>query len=85
MSLLYLTLPGIVILLFLLNRYLSKYWEKRQYQFQFLMLCLTLIGGVAIIVALPVSETLRGQLITLFGVLLSRLRPNNRARCASFK
>jgi hypothetical protein len=35
------------------------------------MLCLTLIGGVVIIVVLPVSETLRGQLLTLFGVLLS--------------
>jgi len=60
-----------VILLALLNRYLSKYWEKRKFQFQFLMLCLTVISIVVIIIVLPLSDALQGQLLSLFGILLS--------------
>ena len=59
------------ILLALLNRYLSKYWEKRKFQFQFLMLCLTIVSIVVIIIVLPLSDALRGQLLSLFGILLS--------------
>ncbi|WP_339720119.1 mechanosensitive ion channel domain-containing protein [uncultured Paraglaciecola sp.] len=59
------------ILLALLNRYLRKYWEKRKFQFQFLMLCLTIVVIVVIIIVLPLSDALRGQLLSLFGILLS--------------
>jgi small-conductance mechanosensitive channel len=59
------------ILLALLNRYLSKYWQKRKFQFQFLMLCLTIVSIVVIIIVLPLSDSLRGQLLSLFGILLS--------------
>jgi small-conductance mechanosensitive channel len=59
------------ILLALLNRYLRKFWEKRKFLFQLLMLCLTLVTIVAIIIALPLSDALRGQLLTLLGILLS--------------
>ena len=59
------------ILLALLNRYLRKFWEKRKFLFQLLMLCLTLVTIVGIIIALPLSDALRGQLLTLLGILLS--------------
>lgn len=59
------------VLLAVLNRYLRKYWEKRKFQFQFLMLCLTVVSIVIIIIVLPLSDTLRGQLLSLFGILLS--------------
>lgn len=58
-------------MLFLLNHFLRDYWKTRKFQFQLLMLVLTLVGGVMIIITLPFSETLRGQLLTLYGVLLS--------------
>ncbi|CCK77800.1 MscS Mechanosensitive ion channel family protein [Oleispira antarctica RB-8] len=61
----------IVGVLFILNRLLREYWETRKFQFQFTMLILTLIAGVMIIVVLPFSDTLRGQLLTLLGVLFS--------------
>ena len=63
-----LTMVGI---LFSLNRFLREYWETRKFQFQLTMLILTLITGVMIIVVLPISDTLRGQLLTLLGVLFS--------------
>lgn len=59
------------IFLTLLNRHLRKYWEKRRFQFQFLMLCLTIVAIVVIIIVLPLSDALRGQLLSLFGILLS--------------
>tara|TARA_R110002153_G_scaffold99102_1_gene234340 strand:- start:29672 stop:30709 length:1038 start_codon:yes stop_codon:yes gene_type:complete len=59
------------ILLTLLNRYLSKYWEKRKFLFQFLMLSLSIVTVVVIIIVLPLSDALRGQLLSLFGILLS--------------
>lgn len=71
MAALFVTLLSVIIALFLLNRYLPQYWSRRKYQFQFAMLCLTLIAGVAVIIALPLSDTLKGQLLTLLGVLLS--------------
>jgi small-conductance mechanosensitive channel len=59
------------IFLAVLNRYLKRYWQKRKFQFQFLMLCLTLVSIVAVIITLPLSDALRGQLLALFGILLS--------------
>lgn len=65
------TLCFCFILLALLNRYLSKYWEKRKFLFQFLMLSLSIVTIVIIIIVLPLSDALRGQLLSLFGILLS--------------
>lgn len=64
-------LLGMAALLFILNRFLREYWSTRKFQFQLTMLILTLVSGVLIIIVLPFSDTLRGQLLTLFGVLLS--------------
>ena len=61
----------IISILVLLNHFLRDYWKTRKFQFQLLMLVSTLVGGVMIIIALPFSDTLRGQLLTLYGVLLS--------------
>lgn len=42
-----------------------------QFRFQLVMLCLTLVAVLAVVIALPVSDTLRGQLLGLIGILLS--------------
>lgn len=62
---------GIVAVLFSLKHFLNEYWETRKFQFQLTMLILSLFSCVLIIIVLPINETLRGQLLTLFGVLLS--------------
>ncbi|MEQ8262417.1 mechanosensitive ion channel domain-containing protein [Pseudohaliea sp.] len=53
---------------------LRRRWAERpeaQFQFQLIMLALTLAGLLALVVALPVSDTLQGQLLSLIGILLS--------------
>lgn len=62
---------AIVSVFFILNRFFQGYWDTRKFQYQLTMLILTLISGVMIIIVLPFSDTLRGQLLTLLGVLLS--------------
>lgn len=62
---------GIITVLFSLNHFLREYWESRRFQFQLTMLILTLFSCVLVIIVLPINETLRGQLLTLFGVLFS--------------
>lgn len=62
---------AIVAVLFSLNYFLREYWENRKFQFQLTMLILSLFSCVLIIIVLPINETLRGQLLTLFGVLFS--------------
>lgn len=42
-----------------------------QFRFQLVMLFLTFSGGLAIALALPVGDALRGQLLSLIGILLS--------------
>jgi small conductance mechanosensitive channel len=42
-----------------------------RFQHQLIMLCTIFVAGLAIIVALPISDTLRGQLLSLIGILLS--------------
>jgi small-conductance mechanosensitive channel len=49
------TLAGVFLLLAALNRYFKR----------------TLAGGLAVIIALPVNDVLRGQLLGLIGILLS--------------
>lgn len=53
---------------------LRKRWKEMpdaQFQFQLIMLGLTLTGVLAVVAALPVSDALRGQLLSLIGLLLS--------------
>ena len=42
-----------------------------QFRFQLVMLCLTLVAVLTVVIALPVSDALRGQLLGLIGILLS--------------
>jgi small conductance mechanosensitive channel len=68
------TLAGTFLLLAALNRYFKRRWKDNpdlQFRFQLIMLALTLAGGLAVIIALPVNEVLRGQLLSLIGILLS--------------
>ena len=69
-----LTVAGVGAGLAIVNRYLSKRWHGQpteQFRFQLIMLGLTVAGLIAVVVALPVSESLRGQLLSLLGILLS--------------
>lgn len=54
----------------LLERRLAGSPDGR-FRIQLVMIALSLAGVLAIILALPVSETLRGQLLSLLGILLS--------------
>lgn len=71
MFILILVVLGIVSVLFSLTHFFREYWETRRFQFQLTMLILSLFSCVLIIIVLPTNETLRGQLLTLFGVLFS--------------
>ena len=67
-------LAGVTVVLMLVNWFLRRRWKDKpdaQFHFQLIMLALTLAGGLAIIVALPVSDALRGQLLSLIGIVLS--------------
>ncbi len=68
------TLAVVAVVLVVVDRVLKKRWHGNpdaQFKFQLIMLALTFSGGLAVVVALPVSETLRGQLLSLIGILLS--------------
>lgn len=68
------TLAGVSVLLTALNRYFRRRWKDNpdlQFRFQLTMLALTLAGGLAVVIALPVNDVLRGQLLSLIGILLS--------------
>jgi small conductance mechanosensitive channel len=55
---------------YVLNRKYAGTLELR-FRRQIVTMILSFIGILAIIIVLPISETLRGQLLTLFGILLS--------------
>lgn len=68
------TLSGVLIGLGLLDRFLKRRWRNQPhtaFRFKLIMLTLTLVGGLAIVIALPVSDALRAQLLSLIGILLS--------------
>ena len=68
------TLAAVTALLVFLNRYFRRRWKDSphlQFRFQLIMLALTLAGGLAVIIALPIDDVLRGQLLGLIGILLS--------------
>lgn len=73
-------LPTLVVLLLtlfslaLINRVLRRQWQDKsntQFRFQLIMLVLTIVGALAVIISLPLSDALRGQLLSLIGILLS--------------
>lgn len=73
-------LPFLVVLALTTSSlaFLNFFFRKRlqdkpdlQFRFQLVMLCLTLVAVLAVVIALPVSDTLRGQLLGLIGILLS--------------
>ena len=68
------TIAAVVVGLGFINWYLRRRWQENpsaQFRFQLIMLALSFAGLLAIIVALPVNDTLRGQLLSLIGILLS--------------
>jgi small-conductance mechanosensitive channel len=68
------TLAMVIVLLALINSFLRRRWGDNpdaQFRFQLIMLSLSFAGLLAIIVALPVNDVLRGQLLSLIGILLS--------------
>ena len=68
------TVAGVVVLLAALNWILRRRWKDdpdAQFRFQLIMLALSFAGLLAIIVALPINDALRGQLLSLIGILLT--------------
>jgi small-conductance mechanosensitive channel len=68
------TLAVVAVVLAFLNWFLRRRWQDHpdaQFRFQLIMLALTLAGAVLVIILLPINDTLRGQLLSLLGILLS--------------
>ena len=66
-------LAAIAVLL-IVDKSLRHRWRDTpgaQYRMQLIMLVLTLASLIAIVVALPIKDALRGQLLSLLGILLS--------------
>ena len=64
----------VVLGLLVINTVLRRRWKGSpdlQFRFQLIMLGLTLSGVLLLILAMPISDTLRGQLLSLLGILLS--------------
>ena len=68
------TIAFVVIGLAAINWFLRRRWQNNpdaQFRFQLIMLALSFAGLLTIIVALPINDALRGQLLSLIGILLS--------------
>jgi small-conductance mechanosensitive channel len=68
------TLVTVAGLLFAANSLLRRRWQHdpdAQFRFQLVMLALTFASLLAVILALPVGDEMRGQLLRLIGILLS--------------
>ena len=68
------TAAAVVAVLASINWFLKRRWQDNadlQFRFQLIMLALTFAGMLAIILALPVNDATRGQLLSLIGILLS--------------
>ena len=68
------TIAAVVVVLVSINGLLRRRWHDNpdaQFRFQLIMLALSFAGLLAIIVAMPVNDALRGQLLSLIGILLS--------------
>ncbi len=68
------TIAAVIGVLAFINWFLRRRWHGNpdaQFRFQLIMLALSFAGLLAIIVALPINDALRGQLLSLIGILLS--------------
>lgn len=68
------TATVVMLVLVVTDRSLKRRWKDRpdaQFRFQLIMLALTFAGILAVIVAMPVTDALRAQLLSLIGILLS--------------
>lgn len=68
------TVAAVVVVLASAHWFLKRRWQDQphaQFHFQLIMLAMSFAGGLAIVVALPVNDALRGQLLSLIGILLS--------------
>ena len=68
------TIAAVIILLGSINWFLRRRWHgdpDAQFRFQLIMLALSFAGLLTIIVALPINDAVRGQLLSLIGILLS--------------
>lgn len=68
------TIAVVVTLLAAIRWVLNRRWQDQpdaQFRFQLIMLAMSFAGFIAVVIALPVDDTLRGQLLSLIGILLS--------------
>ena len=68
------TIAVVAAALLLVNGLLRRRWKERadaQFRFQLIMLALTFAGLLAVLIALPIRDELRGQLLSLIGILLT--------------
>lgn len=65
---------GVVVVLYVANRLLERrkrLAEGHRFRNQMIMVGLTFVGVLVVIMVLPIGDTLRGQLLSLLGILLS--------------
>ena len=68
------TIVVVIGILAATNWFLRRRWKDdsgAQFRFQLIMLALTFAGFLTIIIALPINDAVRGQLLSLIGILLS--------------
>ncbi len=68
------TILVVTVVLSLMNRTLRRRWKDQpdaQFKFQMIMMLSTFVALLMIVVALPISDTLQSQLLSLIGLLLS--------------
>ena len=68
------SIAAVIVVLFVARRILERgdaRAEDLRFRNQLVMAVLSVLGLVVIVIALPVSETLRGQLLSFLGILLS--------------
>jgi len=68
------TTAAAILLLFLVHRLLERggaHAEGHQFRNQLLMLALSVVALLVVLLTLPVSESILGQLLAFFGILLS--------------
>ena len=68
------TVTGVIVTLGAINWFLRRRWRDdpgAQFRFQLIMLAMSFAGLLAVLVAMPINDALRGQLLSLIGILLS--------------